>query len=65
MAIPTKFLLPHNNRHSNTRKEDCTSAEPFFVRVFGVVLKRVFRGKKNSGLLFKITLIYFDVPIFG
>ena len=46
---------------SNTRKEDCTSAEPFFVRVFGVVLKRVFRGKKISGLLFKISGSDFEI----
>ena len=33
----------------------------FFVRVFGVVLKRVFRGQKISGLLFKISGSDFEI----
>ena len=33
----------------------------FFVRVFGVVLKRVFRGQKICALYFKICLTYFEL----
>ena len=49
-----KRTLKHPQRRLHKRSA-------FFVRIFGVVLKRVFRGKKISGLLFKISGSDFEI----